>query len=70
MKIAALDAAHYRIPLATPLSDSTHGEMTSFELITARLRDDEGAEGRATPTPWAGGRRRSWRCWSTIWLPW
>ncbi len=45
MKIAALAAAHYRIPLATPLSDSTHGEMSFFELITARIRDDKGGEG-------------------------
>ena len=45
MKIATLDAALYRIPLATTLSDSTHGEITAFQLVTVRLRDDEGAEG-------------------------
>jgi L-alanine-DL-glutamate epimerase-like enolase superfamily enzyme len=45
MKIAAVECAHYRIPLPEPLSDSTHGEMSAFELVTARVRDDEGGEG-------------------------
>jgi len=45
MKIASLDAGLYRIPLATALSDSTHGNMEAFQLITVRIRDDEGAEG-------------------------
>jgi L-alanine-DL-glutamate epimerase-like enolase superfamily enzyme len=43
--IAALDVGHYRIPLATVLSDATHGEITHFELVTVRLRDADGAEG-------------------------
>lgn len=43
--IASLDTGYYRIPLPTPLSDSTHGTMRAFELITARVRDAEGAEG-------------------------
>ena len=38
MKIVSLDTALYRIELPVPLSDSTHGTMTHFELITARLR--------------------------------
>jgi L-alanine-DL-glutamate epimerase-like enolase superfamily enzyme len=44
-KITAVTTGHYRIPLDVALSDSTHGVMTAFELITARVRDDEGAEG-------------------------
>jgi L-alanine-DL-glutamate epimerase-like enolase superfamily enzyme len=35
----------YRIPLPVVLSDSTHGDMTAFELITVRVRDADGAEG-------------------------
>jgi L-alanine-DL-glutamate epimerase-like enolase superfamily enzyme len=38
-------ADHYSIPLPFALSDSTHGTIKSFELITARVRDAEGAEG-------------------------
>jgi L-alanine-DL-glutamate epimerase-like enolase superfamily enzyme len=44
-KIAAVTAGHYRIPLDVPLSDSTHGVMTAFEIVTARVRDADGAEG-------------------------
>ncbi len=44
-KIAAVDAGHYRIPLDVPLSDSTHGVMTAFEIVTARVRDADGVEG-------------------------
>jgi L-alanine-DL-glutamate epimerase-like enolase superfamily enzyme len=40
-----LEAACYRIPLERVLSDSTHGEMPDFQLITVRIRDPEGAEG-------------------------
>jgi L-alanine-DL-glutamate epimerase-like enolase superfamily enzyme len=35
----------YRIPLPTVLTDSTHGSMPDFELVTVRVRDDDGAEG-------------------------
>src|ERR1700721_3646334 len=56
MKIATLDAALYRIELPVPLSDSTHGTMTHFELVTVRLRDQDGAEGVGyTYTTGAGG---------------
>lgn len=44
-KLTTLNANHYRIPLDTPLSDSTHGTMTAFELVTVRVRDTDGAEG-------------------------
>lgn len=43
--IEKVDVGFYRVPLPVPLSDSTHGTMTSFELITARVRDSDGAEG-------------------------
>jgi L-alanine-DL-glutamate epimerase-like enolase superfamily enzyme len=56
MKIASLDTALYRIELPVPLSDSTHGTMTHFELVTVRLRDSDGAEGVGyTYTTGAGG---------------
>src|SRR5207249_1826783 len=38
-------ADHYRIPLPVALSDSTHGTIRGFELVTARVRDADGAEG-------------------------
>src|SRR5947209_3664335 len=44
-RIATAETGLYRIPLATVLSDSTHGEITAFELVTCRVRDAEGAEG-------------------------
>jgi L-alanine-DL-glutamate epimerase-like enolase superfamily enzyme len=56
MKIATLDAALHRIALPVALSDSTHGTITHFELITVRLRDTDGAEGVGyTYTVGAGG---------------
>jgi L-alanine-DL-glutamate epimerase-like enolase superfamily enzyme len=56
MRIASVDAALYRIELPVPLSDSTHGTMTHFELVTVRLRDTDGAEGVGyTYTTGAGG---------------
>jgi L-alanine-DL-glutamate epimerase-like enolase superfamily enzyme len=45
MIISSLETALYRIKLPVPLSDSTHGTMTHFELVTVRLRDSDGAEG-------------------------
>ena len=44
-KIVAVTPGHYRIPLPVVLTDSTHGEMSAFELVTVRLTDAEGAEG-------------------------
>jgi len=56
MVITAVDTALYRIELPVPLSDSTHGVMTHFELVTVRLRDSDGAEGAGyTYTTRAGG---------------
>jgi L-alanine-DL-glutamate epimerase-like enolase superfamily enzyme len=43
--IQSLDADLYRVPLPTTLSDSTHGIIRAFELVAARVRDRQGAEG-------------------------
>src|SRR6195952_4472681 len=43
--IKTIDTGLYRIPLTVSLSDSTHGKITAFELITCRVRDADGAEG-------------------------
>ena len=43
--IATLKADFYRIPLPEILTDSMHGIMRAFELVTARIRDQDGAEG-------------------------
>lgn len=54
--IASLRSDFYRIPLPVVLTDSTHGEMTYFELITVRIVDGDGAEGVGyTYTVGAGG---------------
>ncbi|MEE8554897.1 MAG: mandelate racemase/muconate lactonizing enzyme family protein [bacterium] len=45
MKIESLEAGLYRIPLPETLTDATHGEMRDFDLVTVRLRDDDGVEG-------------------------
>jgi len=56
MTIASVQADHYRVPLPVAVSDSTHGVMEAFELITVRLRDQDGAEGLGyTYTVGAGG---------------
>lgn len=56
MAVAAIEAAHYRIPLPVVLSDSTHGTIAAFELVAVRLSDDDGAEGVGyTYTVGAGG---------------
>ncbi|MCC7039760.1 MAG: mandelate racemase/muconate lactonizing enzyme family protein, partial [Burkholderiales bacterium] len=43
--VAHVQADHYRIALPVTLSDSTHGDMTHFELVTVRVRDADGATG-------------------------
>lgn len=55
-KIESLRTDLYRIPLRNTLSDSTHGVMIDFELITVRVRDSDGVEGVGyTYTVHAGG---------------
>ena len=54
--ISALRTGFYHVPLPVTLTDSTHGEMTFFELVTVRLVDSDGAEGIGyTYTVGAGG---------------
>ncbi len=56
MTIHTVEADHYSIPLPVTLSDSTHGDITHFELVTARVRDADGVEGLGyTYTVGAGG---------------
>lgn len=43
--IKNVETGFYRIPLSVTLTDSTHGEIKAFELMTVRLRDADGAEG-------------------------
>ena len=43
--IERLEIGFYRVPLPVVLTDSTHGEMSAFELHTVRVHDREGAEG-------------------------
>lgn len=43
--IKSVDTGHYRIPLDVPLTDSTHGVMTAFEIVTVRIMDADGQEG-------------------------
>ena len=45
MAIEQITVDHYNIPLPVVLSDSTHGDMTHFGLITVRLRDSDGVDG-------------------------
>jgi L-alanine-DL-glutamate epimerase-like enolase superfamily enzyme len=45
MTLASVQADHYRIALPEVLSDSTHGDISHFELVTVRLRTADGAEG-------------------------
>jgi L-alanine-DL-glutamate epimerase-like enolase superfamily enzyme len=55
-KIASLITRCHRVPLPVVLSDSTHGDITHFELISVTLRDSDGLEGLGyTYTVGAGG---------------
>ena len=45
MKIAKVLTDHYRIPLPVVLSDSTHGDISHFGLIVARVQTVGGLEG-------------------------
>jgi L-alanine-DL-glutamate epimerase-like enolase superfamily enzyme len=44
-KIATIRTDRYQVPLPTVLTDSMHGVMASFELVTVRVRDTDGIEG-------------------------
>jgi len=43
--IRSLRADHYVIPLPRALEDSMHGRMEGFEVVTARVVDEDGQEG-------------------------
>lgn len=43
--IRSIQSGFYRIPLEVALTDSTHGVMTAFELVTLRVQDADGLEG-------------------------
>ena len=45
MKITQIRTDHFRIPLPVVLSDSTHGDISQFGLITARIETADGLEG-------------------------
>jgi len=45
MKIKIIETGHYRIPLPMVLSDSTHGDISHFELIVVKLTSDDDSEG-------------------------
>jgi L-alanine-DL-glutamate epimerase-like enolase superfamily enzyme len=56
MKITELQTDFYRIPLPVALSDATHGTITHFDLVTARVTTSDGNEGVGyTFTPGTGG---------------
>ncbi|MEC9009772.1 MAG: uroporphyrinogen decarboxylase, partial [Planctomycetota bacterium] len=44
-RIRSVQADCFRIPLPTAVSDSTHGTMEAFQLITVRIVDTDGATG-------------------------
>lgn len=44
-RIKTVETGLYRIPLTVTLSDSTHGEIAAFELVTCRICDADSAEG-------------------------
>jgi len=44
-RIKTTETTLSRIPLENTLSDSTHGEISAFELVSCRVRDSDGAEG-------------------------
>lgn len=45
MQVQRMFASHFKIPLPRVLSDSTHGDIAAFELITVRIVTDTGLEG-------------------------
>ena len=68
MRIQDVQADHYAIPLPVALSDSTHGTIRDFELVTVRVRDAEGAEGVGLHVHGGRGRRRHPRArWRATW---
>lgn len=44
-RISSVITGFFRVPLPEILTDSMHGIMRDFELVTATIRDEDGAEG-------------------------
>ncbi len=56
-KIESIDVRCFNLPLAEVLTDAKHGDHTHFQLVTATLRLEDGAEGTGyTYTGGKGGR--------------
>lgn len=56
-KITAVKVEYYQVPLAEVLSDAKHGDHTHFEIITCKIKCDDGFEGTGyTYTGGKGGR--------------
>ena len=70
-RIDTVTAGYYRIPLPVVLTDSMHGEMTTFELVTVGCATPTGQKVPATPTRWAAtvprSTPRSSATWPTSW---
>ena len=45
MSISNIKTDHYSIPLPVVLSDSMHGDMASFELMTIQIENSNGVQG-------------------------
>lgn len=45
MKIASIETRLYHIPLPAVLTDSMHGEIRHFAVVTVQIKTDSGAEG-------------------------
>ena len=45
MIINEVVTTHYRIPLRTTMADSTHGDMTHFEVVMVRVATSKGIQG-------------------------
>ena len=45
MNLTDIRIDHYNIPLPVVLSDSTHGDISHFALVTVRITDSNGVEG-------------------------
>ena len=43
--ISKIETGCYKVPLPVVLSDSTHGDLTHFELILVQIEDKEGSRG-------------------------
>jgi len=44
-RIKVISADHFQIPLPVTLTDATHGEMSDFDIVTVRIRDEDGNDG-------------------------